>query len=196
MNKTSKRDAALIINKWLVESGERPIVLRGHGYVYFASELVRRFPPDVAVAPFATRADAVTYIRGFAKGLKGRVQFQPSKKAKYRKQIAAREPRPSRKGSFYRTAEWKRLRYQVLVERGARCECCGVSSKDGARINVDHIKPVSRAWHLRLDKTNLQVLCGACNQGKGATDQTDWRSETVPSDVLSMFDMDASHRIH
>lgn len=35
------------------------------------------------------------------------------------------------------------------------------------RIVVDHIKPISKHWHLRLDPDNLQVLCNDCNKGKG-----------------------------
>jgi 5-methylcytosine-specific restriction endonuclease McrA len=89
---------------------------------------------------------------------------------------------PTRSGGFYATAEWKRLRYLVLKERGARCECCGATPADGATMRVDHIKPVSRAWDRRLDPTNLQVLCNDCNWGKGGWDETDWRGRgRVPS---------------
>lgn len=75
---------------------------------------------------------------------------------------------------FYQTREWKQLRYMVLVERGARCECCGSTAADGAKMNVDHVMPISRAWERRLDPTNLQILCGSCNQGKGGRSD-DWR---------------------
>jgi hypothetical protein len=78
--------------------------------------------------------------------------------------------------SFYSTEEWKRLRYQIIKERGPRCECCGATPQDGrTTIRVDHIKPLSQAWHLRLDPSNLQVLCNDCNWGKGGQDDTDWR---------------------
>lgn len=75
---------------------------------------------------------------------------------------------------FYRSPEWKQLRYMILVQRGGRCECCGASAKDGAKLNVDHVEPISKAWERRLDPTNLQVLCGSCNQGKGGRSD-DWR---------------------
>lgn len=42
-------------------------------------------------------------------------------------------------------------------------------------IHVDHIKPRSIFPSLELDISNLQILCEACNLGKGAWDQTDWR---------------------
>ncbi|MCO5072073.1 MAG: HNH endonuclease [Rhizobiaceae bacterium] len=82
---------------------------------------------------------------------------------------------------FYLSWEWRRLRMEVLKEYGRRCMCCGAVPSDKAmhgarvRIVVDHIKPLAKFWELRLDRTNLQVLCDECNKGKGAWDQTDHR---------------------
>jgi 5-methylcytosine-specific restriction endonuclease McrA len=42
-------------------------------------------------------------------------------------------------------------------------------------MHVDHIKPRSKYPHLALRESNLQVLCEACNLGKGNWDETDWR---------------------
>lgn len=67
---------------------------------------------------------------------------------------------------FYRTPEWKRLRYAHLAQHPA-CVLCGRSARDGARMNVDHIRPLSSHWHLRLAPHNLQTLCASCNHGKG-----------------------------
>lgn len=77
--------------------------------------------------------------------------------------------------AFYSTKEWKQVRYLALKQCGARCQCCGASAADGARLNVDHIKPRGRYPELALHLSNLQVLCGACNAGKGGWDETDWR---------------------
>lgn len=73
------------------------------------------------------------------------------------------------------------LRMEVIKEYGKACQCCGsqpgemtVAGKP-VRIVVDHIKSISRHWHLRLVKTNLQILCDECNMGKGAWDETDHR---------------------
>lgn len=77
--------------------------------------------------------------------------------------------------AFLLSYEWRRLRMEVIKERGARCECCGASPKDGIVINVDHIKPRRKYPELALTKANLQVLCGVCNHGKGNWDETDWR---------------------
>lgn len=96
---------------------------------------------------------------------------------KKRKKHRHKREKGGKKRNFYRTAEWLAVRYDVLADRGARCECCGVTPREGARMNVDHIIPVSRAWDRRLDPTNLQVLCAACNQGKGARRMDDWRQE-------------------
>ena len=78
---------------------------------------------------------------------------------------------------FLRSYEWRRLRMQVIKERGARCECCGATPADGVTVvNVDHIKPRKLYPELALDPNNLQVLCSVCNHGKGNWDRTDWRS--------------------
>lgn len=83
-----------------------------------------------------------------------------------------------RKRSGRNTRMWVRLRYEVLVERGGRCECCGATAADGKRMHVDHIKPFSTHPELEFDRSNLQVLCQDCNIGKSNVDQTDWRSES------------------
>lgn len=64
----------------------------------------------------------------------------------------------------------------VLKKRGARCECCGATPANGAVMNVDHVHPRKTHPQLALEETNLQVLCGDCNHGKGNWDSTDWRA--------------------
>jgi 5-methylcytosine-specific restriction endonuclease McrA len=73
-----------------------------------------------------------------------------------------------------RPAEWARLRYEIILKRGNRCECCGRSPPE-VEIHVDHIKPVSKHPELALEPSNLQVLCKECNYAKNAIDETDWR---------------------
>jgi 5-methylcytosine-specific restriction endonuclease McrA len=77
---------------------------------------------------------------------------------------------------FLDSFEWRRLRMQALKKHGARCQCCGATPADGAKMNVDHIKPRRFFPELALSLDNLQVLCDACNHGKGNWDMTDWRS--------------------
>jgi len=76
---------------------------------------------------------------------------------------------------FYKSAEWARLRYDALEASSGKCELCGRSGKDETTLQVDHIKSVKNAPYLRAKLSNLQVLCAACNWGKGNRYDTDWR---------------------
>lgn len=58
------------------------------------------------------------------------------------------------------------LRYKIIKRDGYRCRACGFAVQDGARLHVDHIKPVSKGGKTKAE--NLQTLCAACNLGKGA----------------------------
>jgi hypothetical protein len=58
------------------------------------------------------------------------------------------------------------LRFEILKRDDYRCQMCGVTAKDGATLEIDHIHPVSRGGTNEPD--NLQVLCRDCNAGKGA----------------------------
>lgn len=82
-----------------------------------------------------------------------------------------------RSRDFLRSREWLELRYLALKLAGGRCQCCGATAEDGARIHVDHIKPRSKYPRLALQLNNLQILCGECNIGKSNTDKTDWSSQ-------------------
>ena len=71
------------------------------------------------------------------------------------------------------------IRYEVLKRAGKRCELCGVAEGDSdyerlLPLHVDHVVP--RPLGGSNDLTSLQVLCKACNFGKGNRDQTDFRS--------------------
>lgn len=76
---------------------------------------------------------------------------------------------------FLETYEWRKLRMEALKKYGPKCMCCGATPANGAVMNVDHVKPRRLFPQLALDIDNLQILCGACNHGKGNWDQTDWR---------------------
>ena len=60
-----------------------------------------------------------------------------------------------------------KLRYQVLRRDGFRCCICGASSRDGVKLHVDHIKPVSKGGKTEI--RNLRTLCDRCNLGKGSS---------------------------
>lgn len=70
-------------------------------------------------------------------------------------------PRVTRRGP--RNINW-RLRAQVLMRDGARCQLCGAEARSGALLHVDHIIPWSKGGSTTLE--NLRVLCSMCNIGK------------------------------
>lgn len=114
-----------------------------------------------------------------------------------RRKASESTPSVTSKNEFYASWEWRTLRMEVLKEQGRACQCCGAepgmktAAGDPVRICVDHIKPLSKFWHLRLDKNNLQVLCDECNQGKGNWDQTDFRQPAAPDEwVIEDHEMD------
>lgn len=78
---------------------------------------------------------------------------------------------------FLQSYEWRKLRLIALKLHGSRCQCCGASPKEGAVMNVDHIKPRKTHPELALTLNNLQVLCHECNHGKGNWDTTDFRTK-------------------
>jgi 5-methylcytosine-specific restriction endonuclease McrA len=140
---------------------------------------------------------AAVGLSGFAKAATGHspvpvVIFPdpPKPKVKAKPAAVAEKPNAARvvswRDKFYKSWEWRTLRMEVLKHSGPVCSCCGAERGDinaageKVKICVDHIKPISKFWHLRLDRSNLQVLCDECNQGKGAWDETDWREEPAP----------------
>ena len=70
------------------------------------------------------------------------------------------EPEPATKRQPIKPS----IRFQVLKRDGYRCQMCGVTAQDGAKLEIDHIHPVSKGGGNEL--SNLQVLCRDCNAGK------------------------------
>ncbi len=56
------------------------------------------------------------------------------------------------------------LRYDILNRDNFTCVICGASSRQGARLHVDHIVPVSKGG--KSVPSNLRTLCERCNIGK------------------------------
>ncbi|MCP1613985.1 5-methylcytosine-specific restriction protein A [Azospirillum lipoferum] len=77
--------------------------------------------------------------------------------------------------------DWEKLRDAVVIERGCRCEAkgCGrivVLRKREATAtapvaHVDHIKSIADRPDLRLERSNLRVLCEPCHNARTARDQ-------------------------
>lgn len=106
----------------------------------------------------------------------------PNPKIERRKLTKAQRKASDERQKFYDSWDWKKARYEVLKKHGPRCMVCNATRSDldlegkPVRIVVDHIRPIYKFWELRLEPTNLQVLCYDCNKGKGAWDETDWRT--------------------
>lgn len=66
--------------------------------------------------------------------------------------------RPSAKARGY-DREWEAARAQYLAAYPS-CRRCGHKAN-----LVDHIVPIRKAHHRRLDRTNFQSLCTACHSG-------------------------------
>ena len=77
---------------------------------------------------------------------------------------------------FLKTYEWRKLRQVVIEKYGNKCMCCGAVPTNGVYLCVDHIMPRKKYPELALSVTNLQILCNACNHGKGNWSTKDWRS--------------------
>jgi hypothetical protein len=56
------------------------------------------------------------------------------------------------------------LRFKVFKRDGYRCQICGRTQKEGAKLVLDHIVPVAKGGKTEL--SNLQTLCFECNSGK------------------------------
>lgn len=56
------------------------------------------------------------------------------------------------------------VRAKIIRRDNSRCQMCGATPQDGAKLHVDHIKPISLGGRSSLD--NLQTLCETCNLGK------------------------------
>ena len=57
------------------------------------------------------------------------------------------------------------LRFKILERDSYRCQTCGATAADGAKLHVDHILPVSKGG--TNDESNLRALCFECNIGRG-----------------------------
>lgn len=63
------------------------------------------------------------------------------------------------------------IRYNVLKRDNYSCQICGATAKDGAKLHVDHIIPVSKGGKTVMN--NLQTLCERCNIGKSDKTEND-----------------------
>lgn len=69
------------------------------------------------------------------------------------------------------------IRYNVLKRDNYTCQICGVTAKDGAKLHVDHIIPVSKGGTNEM--SNLQTLCDRCNIGKSNKTDDDFKNNLI-----------------
>lgn len=70
--------------------------------------------------------------------------------------------------SFYLSPEWRALVVEIKRERGAYCERCGSSRG----LIADHIVEI-RDGGAKLDRTNIELLCGRHHAAKTAAKRRD-----------------------
>lgn len=73
---------------------------------------------------------------------------------------------------------WYRFRTRIVAERGCRCEQCGClvtlrrHEIPGVPVaHLDHIVPIAERPDLRLEPTNVRVLCEPHHNARTARDQ-------------------------
>lgn len=66
---------------------------------------------------------------------------------------------------WYKTADWQRLRWSVLVDHLFTCQMagCGQIYADTSKLVADHKTPHHGDKALFWDKNNLQCLCKPCH---------------------------------
>ena len=112
-----------------------------------------------------------------------------SSAAQYRRQARGRWER-NRLSAAVRGYDraWRAMRDRLVIERGGRCEACGrtvvlrqaEASRGRPVAHVDHIVAVAERPDLRLEPTNLRVLCAPCHNARTARDQAFGRSDRRP----------------
>lgn len=72
------------------------------------------------------------------------------------------------------------MRYDILNRDNFTCVICGASSRQGVRLHVDHIIPVSKGG--KSVPSNLRTLCERCNIGKSNKTETAFSANEVKED--------------
>lgn len=66
----------------------------------------------------------------------------------------------------------RKMKILLIADYGEKCMKCGGVEK----LEIDHIKPISKYPELELDEDNVQLLCRSCNASKNNRHETDFRS--------------------
>lgn len=79
-------------------------------------------------------------------------------------QISDNDEKYKQTKKYQRSLVTPSLRYDVMQRDNFTCVLCGATQKDGIKLHVDHIRPVSKGGKTEMD--NLRTLCSTCNIGK------------------------------
>ncbi|MCZ2798979.1 HNH endonuclease [Vibrio alginolyticus] len=91
---------------------------------------------------------------------------------------------------FYSSSPWRLLRVLIFDAYGEKCMKCN-SYQDLA---VDHIAPRIHYPNLKLDPSNMQILCRSCNSSKGAWKHIDFRPSNWKQLLSSVSEIDLFYR--
>ena len=75
------------------------------------------------------------------------------------------------------------LREEVLRRDGYKCCVCGKTEKDGVRLEIDHIIPVSKGGQSTI--SNLQTLCNSCNTKKNTLDNETFVKKSIKEKLIT-----------
>lgn len=79
--------------------------------------------------------------------------------------IAEHQRKFKESAKYQRSLMSDSLRYKILQRDKSTCQLCGATRADGAKLEVDHIIPISKGG--KTEPGNLRTLCRECNRGKG-----------------------------
>src|SRR5579875_1301120 len=91
----------------------------------------------------------------------------PECQARY--QAAERHPNWKGGNDSWRGTQWKKLRRQIVSERGGMCEGCG-QRLPSAALHLHHKRPYAEFggdWRAANNKSNLSLLCVRCHARAG-----------------------------
>jgi 5-methylcytosine-specific restriction protein A len=66
---------------------------------------------------------------------------------------------------FRSSKAWQDKRGEIRIRDKNLCRFCQKNGKYVfSRLSVHHIRPIAKAWHLRLENDNLITLCDVCHK--------------------------------
>lgn len=86
--------------------------------------------------------------------------------------------------ALYSTRQWMDISAEVWKRDGARCQRCGGIPEDGAEIDIHHIAAFEDYPDLRVELSNLVLLCTKCHGFVGSKKNTENEFRAFPEGVI------------